>query len=118
LSKKGVKKMRVIDTSGAKYPMRAIKFSEEEEDRMVAACIAAPTDAEKIKALEDFPGSAGSLLATLLVDGLDKLLEEKPNAIEAIEEEGLNWIDVYIARYRMHEFEYWRELSTRFKGLD
>jgi hypothetical protein len=110
--------MEIIDTTGAKYPMRAIKFTGEEEDQMMEAFIEAPTAAEKIKALEDFPGSAGSLLATLLVDGLDKLLEEKPNAIEAIEQEGLDWIDVYISRFRMNEFEYWLDLSTQFKGFD
>jgi hypothetical protein len=109
--------MEIIDTTGTKYPMRAIKFSEEEKKEKLSAFIAAQTQEEKDKAGADLPINIDGLLACLVVDGLDELLAGDFNVADAIEKEGLNWIDVLVARYRMHEFEYWREASTQFKGL-
>jgi hypothetical protein len=110
-------KMEIIDTTGAKYPMRAIKFSEEEKKEKLAAFISAQTQEEKDKAGADLPINIDGLLACLVVDGLDELLGGDFNVADAIEKEGLNWIDVLVARYRMHEFDYWLEASTQFKGL-
>jgi hypothetical protein len=110
--------MEVIDTTGAKYPMRAIKFSEEEIDQMLDVYGTTANQEEINQVRDNMPVSIESLVGYLVVHGLDDFLEGNFNVIEAIEQEGLNWIDIYIARYRMYEYEYWRKASTQFRGLE
>jgi hypothetical protein len=109
--------MQVIDTSGAKYPMRAIKFTEKEIDQMLITYGTTDSQDEINKVRDDLPMSFELLVGCLVIDGIDGLLDGNYNVVEAIEEEGMDLIDVLIARYNMHEFEYWRKRSTQFKGL-
>jgi hypothetical protein len=79
--------MAVIDTSGAKYPTRTIKFSEEEIAQMLEVYGTSQNQDEINKARDDMPMSIEGLLGCLVIGGLDELLEGDFNVVEAIEQE-------------------------------